>query len=382
MAAIGVLLTLRRPDSLWNAQLWAEDGTIFLQQHIDFGLRSIFTPHAGYLLFVPRLIAAFAAELFPLQYVPLAYNLLSLIVAALALSRISVSGLPIAAPYLLAIFAVLVPHGGEIFNNITNLQWILALLMFVLLVEGHARDIRTNWINVILVIAVGLTGPFGVIYLPAVTLLWTFDHRYRQSRPVVVAYLSTIVAQGISLAGGGAANDRSLSLGSLIQWFSSELMLPLFGVNAGVSSNPVNQSIAAVASFVVLISPVLVRQQLASLVLATLASSLSLVMASALKLGDQVLPMIGAFSGGQRYTYVPYVLFSWCLIFVAIEPKHQIIRWSALLGLLLILIVSLSRFAAPAMLDLKWNEHVSVPRSETIEVLINPGWKLRIPPNR
>ena len=53
-AIVLVVLIFRRFDGFVNPQLWAEDGTVFLQQYTDIGAKSIITPYAGYLHTIPR----------------------------------------------------------------------------------------------------------------------------------------------------------------------------------------------------------------------------------------------------------------------------------------------------------------------------------------
>ncbi|MGA7937436.1 MAG: hypothetical protein WCA35_28050, partial [Kovacikia sp.] len=62
------LLVLRQPGSVFNAQFWAEDGTIFYANAYNLGaIHSLFLPYAGYLCFVQRLVASFI-QLFPLEW--------------------------------------------------------------------------------------------------------------------------------------------------------------------------------------------------------------------------------------------------------------------------------------------------------------------------
>ncbi len=47
----------RRPDALFSAQPWAEDGGVFLTQAISNSWGSLLIPYAGYLHTFPRLLA-------------------------------------------------------------------------------------------------------------------------------------------------------------------------------------------------------------------------------------------------------------------------------------------------------------------------------------
>jgi hypothetical protein len=54
----GLVLAYRKTDALMNPQLWAEDGSVFFIQNDLLGLKALWTPHAGYLHVLPRLISS------------------------------------------------------------------------------------------------------------------------------------------------------------------------------------------------------------------------------------------------------------------------------------------------------------------------------------
>jgi hypothetical protein len=81
-----LVLFLRRPDGLLNPQLFAEDGTIFFKSAFELSSwQAIFTPYAGYLHLIPRIIAEFGS-LFPISMIPVVYNTISLVIAGVCLS--------------------------------------------------------------------------------------------------------------------------------------------------------------------------------------------------------------------------------------------------------------------------------------------------------
>lgn len=382
---VAVVLAIRRPDSILHPQLWAEDGPIFLQQQIELGWRSIFTPYAGYLHLVPRLIAWISGELVPLQYVPLAYNMLTLVVSSAALSRLSISTLPSGMPWLLTAAAVVVPHGGEIFVNVTNVQWLLALPLLVIIMEDRNGRACRIWVDSLVVLVMGLTGPFSLLFLPVLALRLIIDRGFQPSLPVTLALLITASVQGLVLLTGGgqhAPGYVQVGLYQFLHWFCRDLMLPYFGV---VTRDTVPLALglpAFVSSFVVLMSPALAKRTLAGLLLCFLFGALLIPVAMALKLGGLVLPGVGPFAGGQRYTYISYVMFTWCLIVVIVRPRQAYFRWLASCALALTVGASLLRFTAPALPDLKWRELVSSPRAVKSDIPINPtGWKVTLPPN-
>jgi hypothetical protein len=183
-------LYLRKPGVFARPQFWAEDGSVFYYQAVVDRAPAVFKPYGGYLHLVPRLTAALAAACDPL-YAPTVFLAVSLLltlgVAAACFSpRVDLPCRP-----LLALSLVLVPHTGEVFANLTNLQWILALGFLLLLL---AEDARTPWqqcVDLGSVILLGLTGPFVVLWLP---LFWWRFRRRRTSAAGILAGMATVLA--------------------------------------------------------------------------------------------------------------------------------------------------------------------------------------------
>src|SRR5688572_304731 len=68
------LLALRKPWALHTPQLWAEDGSIFLTQDEQMGIRAWWLPYNGYLHLLPRLIAWIASHTADPAWWPAIYN--------------------------------------------------------------------------------------------------------------------------------------------------------------------------------------------------------------------------------------------------------------------------------------------------------------------
>jgi hypothetical protein len=85
LLALGVVLAMLRLGRLASLNtVWAEDGPVYLQEAFnDSFFGAIFTPYAGYLVLVPRLIAE-VATLAPLEHAAAAVSLVSALVAVLS----------------------------------------------------------------------------------------------------------------------------------------------------------------------------------------------------------------------------------------------------------------------------------------------------------
>src|SRR5882724_10266687 len=77
-----LVLFLRRPDAILNAQFYAEDGKYWYADAYQFGWHCLLMPLGGYLNSVSRLIGMFTL-LFPLAVAPLIMNTFGLAVQIL-----------------------------------------------------------------------------------------------------------------------------------------------------------------------------------------------------------------------------------------------------------------------------------------------------------
>lgn len=167
-----LVIISRRPDAVFNPQFWAEDGTIFYAESYNNGSwQSLFSTYAGYLHAVPRLTAAFAMY-FPLKVAPLIFNLFAIIIQILPVNLFVSSRFSWLVPnikyriYISFLYLVL-PGCFEIHANITNAQWRIALLLFMVMITP-ALSLIHKIFDVILISIGSLTGPFSAIMMPII----------------------------------------------------------------------------------------------------------------------------------------------------------------------------------------------------------------------
>src|SRR5688572_8258090 len=161
-----LLLALKKPWALHTPQLWAEDGSIFLTQDEQMGLRAWWEPYNGYLHLLPRMIAWTASHTVDVAWWPAVYNGLAFVIsvalfARLASRRIDVPG----KPWLMLSFVLLVST-GETLINVTNLQWVTAFFLVLQLFATPATTLAQRLGDIAIIIVVGLNGPFAIVFLP------------------------------------------------------------------------------------------------------------------------------------------------------------------------------------------------------------------------
>lgn len=168
-----LVFVLRRPDIITNAQFWAEDGTVWYSQANLMGpIQSLILPRQGYYQSISKLVASMSL-LIPIYYAPLFYNIISIslrcfVVMFLLSKRMNMYNLP--SRFMIAAFVLLMPHLEEVHANITNAQWYLSMLLFMVLIANKPESIYGKIHDVAVLIVAGLSGPFIVFMAPLLAL--------------------------------------------------------------------------------------------------------------------------------------------------------------------------------------------------------------------
>ncbi len=192
----GTLIEWSRLPTVSRNTLWAEDVRNFLANAVSMGpVQALFRPYAGYLHFVPRLIAGVTVELFPVPLWANSEALISCLVAAgvsalvFVCSRDLLTWLP--ARVLLALITLLVPLAPlEVLGNTANLHWyFLWLAPWLLLYRPRTRT--GAWLLGIVALLASMTEIQLVLFVPLLLASWR-DHR---RWPVAIPYLAGCVIQ-------------------------------------------------------------------------------------------------------------------------------------------------------------------------------------------
>ncbi len=377
-----VLLALRKPWALHTPQLWAEDGSIFLVQNEQMGLRAWWEPYNGYLHLLPRLIAWTASRIADVAWWPALYNgaafLLHLgVLVRLASPRVL---LPAKAGFMLALVAVV--GTGEPLLNVTNVQWVTAFYLLLQLFLVPPATVAQRLRDLALLAVVGLNGPFALVFLP----LFAWHAWDRRSREAWAAFAVLAVCAGVqarfmlqanlALEGGGAAFRPLMGfsiLGSrLITW-------PFFGPVA-VKAWPFAVHAALFAAVVVFVAwrtwraaadrPI--RAVLfAAFVLVTVACSIR-VRADTWEDDNLV--------NGDRYFFISRVLLAWLLLLEWRAPS-RFVAWPIRAAFVLGAALHVPHYAIPAPPDYRWRQHCDPIRQGTPANIytLPEGWWIEYP---
>ena len=166
----GVLLFMRKPRALLQAELWCDEGWAFYPQAYMHGWRSLLTPYGGYLDTLQRLVAL-TVQPMPLVAVPTAFALAAFAVQLLPpvflISNRMASALPSRSLRLvLALLMLALPDEIEFYVNLTNSQWNLALLALLVVLGRPAQTRGESAFDIAVLTLSGLSGPFTLMLAP------------------------------------------------------------------------------------------------------------------------------------------------------------------------------------------------------------------------
>lgn len=267
---------------------------------------------------MPRLIALLADSFFPYSFAPYVYNYTSLIVTLLVIASIYSRRLILGNRDLLSLAIVLVPHyTNEVFLNITNLQWVLAILIVVTLLKEppHSKYGRV-YLQIVsdfaVIVCCGLTGPFIIFLTPF--FIWKYfndKRRYNFTVALIVMMIASIQAffiiDGPTFALEGEKIDQEL--GDYARVVGQKLFGNLFlGISIPYQINPlVLCGLFLLVILFILNLSIGSDNKRVSLVFAFLCFSLAIILATLGKFKANLQLLVPP-GNGPRYFYLPYIM--------------------------------------------------------------------------
>ena len=387
-----IILFLRRPDAFLVPQFWAEDGKFWYADAYNYGpWGSILMPYAGSLQLAMRLVGSLAV-LGPLRFAPTFFVLVAILIKLLPAVLINAkrfAGLipDVRARLLITVFYLLIPSGYEVHANLTNINWHLALLAFMVIVVRKSTSRPWRMFDVAVTVLAGLTGPFAII-LSLVAFLNFRQHKNSQNKMllkilVVCAVLQIII---LLLGPGNARLSQPLapSIALFFQIIGARIGLAtIIGSNlAGRLLQP--QNLISLLSGLVVVGVTILCYLKARFSLRLLIIFSWLTLAAAL-LKPQASDMVAQWpalllGAGARYFFLPILTFFICLVsLVANKNLHRLIRGLAAIAIvscLLLAVPSDFRYQAPRNLSFSYFEQQfrETPHGQTYCIPINPQW--------
>jgi hypothetical protein len=360
LLGLGLLLVARRPDAVLRPQFWAEDGMFYVDALVRGG-GSLLLPYAGYLHLGPRLTALLAAGFDPL-WAPGIFTAVASAVLLGVLSLVLSERLPVAGRPWFALAVVLVPDAREVFFNVTNLQWVLALGLVVLLLLPDPRTPAARVGDTLLALFGGLSGPFSLLFAPLFAIR-AGRTRSRWSVVLAALMLGTGAVQGWYIAHGAGATPEEtgpIVLARLPAAIGMHLGVMSFAGWLPAAATPpavlTATGLVLGAGFLVLLG-----SGAAPAVRWILGAAIVLVLASAFYRCRHYLPELLVRGNGERYFFIPEALTVWLLLAAAGTGKIWRIAVRALFSLFVLSNLLGLRFAP--FVDYDWPRHAAEIRA-------------------
>lgn len=374
-----LLLRISEREYFTNS-LWAEDGTIFINQALESGLDSLFIPYAGYLHLYPRLAAYVAVQLPAIitPYLFLLFWLLCAAALALVISRKAIDlGLDYRGICIIVLLVMMQPTSGEVYYNLTNVQWFTgaALMIYALIQKGFNESRNpesriSGSLKYPFILLTGLTGPFSVLSIPLLVMRAYIFRDFKKHYQTYVLILGTACVQFFMII----SSDRvgQITIDTVIRhWLKAIYVFFAFG-----AGNRYVVAISVIFWILVLVSVINslvsgLRKRLASEYLMTAAFIAAFIAyAAGLFAVRQTPDAINPMANGARYFFVPYTLLVVALMSNSVRGRIPVVL--ALACFTLICAFSFVRFHRS---NLQYQSYARLAMAlPGIQIPLNPVW--------
>jgi hypothetical protein len=397
------ILVSRRPDAIFHAQFWAEDGHVWFADVYNFGWwAGLLRTYEGYHHVFPRIGAALAL-LVPLSLAPLVLNLIAIGIQALPanllLSCRSSQWGSLRFRALLAGMYLALPNTMEMLNNISQSQWPLTLCAFLLLVAIAPKTVGGRIFDISILLLSGLTGPQCFFLLP-IALFLALKHRERWRWFAAGVFAALCPIQAWSLLNGGFSSRPHFALGA-----SPALLARILGGNVylatllggnGLAFGPGPRLfifLVFMAIFGTIFVAVTYFRSALEMKLFILLTSTLLVVSF---ISPTAYPPAGVSmwellteAAGIRYWYFPTIVFAWSILWSA-RSRTALLRIVSATLLLIMCFGIVRDWRYPAWEDMHFAEYAerfeAAPAGTAVTIPENPaGWTVRLvkhPPGR
>lgn len=379
LAALAIFLAARKPHALHTPQLWAEDGSIFLMQADLYGASAIAMPYMGYLNALPRLIAWAAPKFFDPALWPLVYNGVSFLLWVAVLARLFSSRFDLPGKPWLALAFVIVPHSGEIFFNITNLQWLAAFVFIQQAIIAPPRNAPERISDRLILVLAALTGPFGIVFLPLFLWRWWRERSWDNLWLAAIVLICAAIQAWFVIKTGPRFEfqSESMKLGPTFIVLARRLVAwPLVGrdIALGLSSG----TIAALGVVILVLLPAwALRPHRDRGLRVHILAAFALITAAAVYRTRPDTWAADNLDFGDRYFYIQRVLLAWLVIWEFHSAPRAIANLARVCGLV-VLLFQVRSYSVPAPQNYQWTDHVEpIRRGAPAKIPILPeGWTL------
>ena len=365
-----IALLSRSPEHLLRPQFFAEDGWLFFSDAASHGFSPVFASYQGYLLLVPRLVAAAAAPL-PWEWQPLLYAWAAAACTIYVVWRVFSARLPFIVAAISSGALLVVPHNGEVWTNLCCLHFILTGLLAINLIEPAPIDRREAVRRGIEVALACLTGPEIMILAPA--LIW---RAWRARRDPFGSAMMLIALPAVALQLGAMAFGHRQATFDIVALVTTAVPAVIgysqflfAGAGRGTFVNLRStymslQLVVGVGALVLALATALDsgnRRRLVAALIAVHAAAFLIAAHVATNGAHHIFP--APLGYGARYAYFPQVLAVWAIAWLfqgAWEQGRRRLAFAcmALVPLLLVPISVARHWRGVTLEDLHWRAQV------------------------
>lgn len=391
-----VIIISRRPEAIFGAQFWAEDGTFWYHDAYTHGFGSLFELYGSYLVIIYRLVAMASLSL-PFELAPLFFNLVALVLQLLPVALFCSKRLEGIFRYrslgfLVAILYTLIPNSSEIFTNLTNIQWHLGVTSFLIIIARPAKNLLWRLFDLSVIAATGLSGPLVILLAPLAFFMWWRKKRPQRLPNVLMfcffAAVQLICVFLISADNRVGAQPHASAMGFITmitgQVFTGGL-LGEKGIMLAYVHPTVTVMLCALAitliMYAVIKGPLWLR----------LANAYSLLLIGAMLASLRRSTHFDTWTDiaqpghGQRYWYIPIVVWLATLAWLALAAKNRVFKIVAICLFGLFITVGLPNdWRVKQLPYLHFNEYAQQfkqsPPGTVITIPLNPspGWEMTL----
>ncbi len=398
LSSAGAFLIIfsRRPDAILNPQFWAEDGKVWYADAYNRGIiYSFFTPEAGYYQTISRLTAV-VSQAFPLSFAPLIFNLTAisckiLIVNFLLSSRLSHLISNIYARVLLAFVYLALPYSFETNANLTNAQWHLALLSFLIIAVAPSDKTLWKIFDFAVILVSALSGPFCLLLLPVAAIKW-FKTRETWTLYLIaiLAFASIIQLSSLLTTARPSTQPLGATVGLFLKIVGGHLFLStIIGDRnyARLFSRSLWTEWAAIPVNLIGFALLIYGFIKANLELRLLMFFAFLIICGALlsPAASSFIPQWQALQTpgtGSRYWLIPIFCAFILLFYLVRRAEISFVRYACVSLLILSLFGIVSDWKYPRFKDLEFQKHAAefenAPAGTEVVIPINPDWEMRL----
>ena len=385
LACLVAVLFSRSPNLLLRARFFAEDGKVFYQQAHELGFaHSLLLPYAGYLHLFPRLIAGLSL-LVPLFYVPLFFNVVALAIQGITAVYLCSARLrnigPLPLRVMIAFLYLGLPHIGEVWGRLTNSQWHLAVLSFLILIAAPAQSRLGTWFDRLALAAGALTGPFSVLLLPIAVVAAVYRRSSRTIINLVIMGVGAAVQVVTLLINGrpetgmlGASFPLLLNL--LVRWLFLTLLPNPWHPAQLFTDVGYGLFVVAMIALAWIVWKGSFEMRCA-LLFGAIVTAASLVSPLVTNGGDEQWPLMLTMGAGERYWFIPRVVAVVAGLWVAAQPFSKWARAGGVLAMAALVLCCIRGWHIAQWPGIRFRTYVHVfnqlPIGTTLRVPVEPA---------